>query len=184
MVPSREVEMQARRLLRRQGIGNPPVPVEEIARGLGIIVRREPFEGDVSGVLHRSGRVPVIGVNALDAAVRQRFTIAHEIGHLLLHDEPLYIDRHYLPPEKSLLSPSRRFLRDGVSSQASNPQEIQANRFAAALLMPRGFLDEDLKKMKIPLSALDVERLAKRYKVSQQAMILRLVNLGAPIQTA
>lgn len=186
MLPARTVEMEARRLLRKHGVNQAPVAVEEIARRSGIVVRRKPFEGEVSGVLYRSGDVPVIGVNALDALVRQRFTIAHEIGHFLLHEEALHVDRHYpeIVPVKSTVSPSRRFNRDKVSGQATDRREIEANGFAAALLMPKEFLDDDLKGVKPPLKARQVDGLAKRYRVSQQAMIFRLMNLGVPMESA
>jgi len=176
--------MEARRLLKKLGVNEAPVAVEEIARRSGIVDRRKPFEGEISGVLYRSGDVPVIGVNALDALVRQRFTIAHEIGHFLLHEEPWHVDRHYLEvvPVKSSVSPSRRFNRDKVSSQATDRHEIEANGFAAALLMPKEFLDQDLKGLKLPLKARQIDGLAKRYKVSQQAMIFRLMNLGVQME--
>jgi len=56
--------------------------------------------------------------------VRQRFSIAHEIGHFILHQKQgqLFIDKTY-----------KVFLRDQLSSSGENIQEIQANQFAAAL---------------------------------------------------
>ena len=65
--------------------------------------------------------------------------------------------------------------RDEVSSQATDVEEIEANRFAAELLMPYDMIIDDLTR-----SALDIEdeaalkELSERYRVSLQALTLRL----------
>jgi Zn-dependent peptidase ImmA (M78 family) len=67
--------------------------------------------------------------------------------------------------------------RDDESSKAINPDEIEANRFAAELLMPTDFLMKDIDALKnVNQSSLDA--LAKRYRVSSQAMKIRLGNFG------
>ena len=70
--------------------------------------------------------------------------------------------------------------RNAVSSEATNVDEIEANRFAAALLMPEEFLRRDLLRLKPNDRTIDnaIHSLAVRYKVSTRAMELRLVNLG------
>jgi Zn-dependent peptidase ImmA (M78 family) len=161
---------KAEELLRSLEVTEPPVPVERIARSLGLAIRYEPFDGDLSGLLQRRVRGGVLGVNSLHSETRQRFTIAHEIGHYLLHDDPIHVDEGF----------SVRF-RDGVSAEASDPAEIEANRFAANLIMPETLLLDDFAKL-IP-GRMDWEEdaviraFAKRYKVSVQAMTLRLSNL-------
>ena len=158
----------AEALLAGVGIERPPVPVEVIAKSLGATVRYAPFKGELAGMLIRDGveRRVVIGVNSLHHPNRQRFTIAHECGHLQLHEgQRAYVDR----------SPLRINRRDEVSSQATNAEEIEANRFAAELLMPHGMIMEDLVE-----SDLDIEdetalrALADSYRVSLQAMTLRI----------
>src|SRR3954469_18194462 len=86
-------EQAALDLLAKQGINAPPVPVEKIAKRLRVDVRFEPLEGGLSGALYRAddGHA-VLGVNNWHAEVRQRFTIAHELGHLLLHPDELFVD--------------------------------------------------------------------------------------------
>jgi Zn-dependent peptidase ImmA (M78 family) len=120
-------------------------------------------------MVYRDGDRIVVGVNSLHHPNRQRFTIAHEIGHLLLHrGKEVHIDRTF-----------RVNLRDDVSSKAVDQEEIQANRFAAELLMPRGMLIEDLKTQQIDYENEEaLGELAKRYRVSLQAMTFRLANLG------
>jgi Zn-dependent peptidase ImmA (M78 family) len=102
--------------------------------------------------------------------VRQHFTTAHELGHLLLHDqEQLHIDHGF-----------RVRLRDDVSSQGTDEAEREANMFAAALLMPKQFLENDLVNEEF-VDLLDddfLSSLAKKYGVSSQALVNRLKNLG------
>lgn len=168
-MPPRRAEATARRLIREHGIKKPPVPVESLAERLGAKVSYSPFEGDLSGMVFRHDDQVIIGVNSLHHPNRQRFTIAHEIGHMLLHKgEEVHVDRTY-----------RVNLRDDLSSQAVSRDEIQANAFAAALLMPEEMLIEDLRGQDIDFENEDQLRvLAAKYGVSFQALNLRLANLG------
>lgn len=180
MKPESALQRRANQLLEAAGITDPPIDVNAIARTLGAIVRFEPSEGDVSGALYRKGEQPVIGINSNDGLVRQRFSIAHELGHLILHDEPLFIDRQYM--QEGAKESSARFWRNSVSSEATNPQEIEANGLAACLLMPWRFLQEDIDGLAVPVRSGDLSVLARRYKVSEQAMLFRLQNRGVPVE--
>jgi Zn-dependent peptidase ImmA (M78 family) len=161
-------EQAALELLERFGVKEAPVPVEEIATALGADVQIEPLEGGLSGVLYREGGRTVLGVNGWHAEVRQRFTIAHELGHLQLHQDALFVD--------GLLH------RDSTSSRAVNTHEIEANAFAAELLMPRHILFEELRQRLPESGATDPNKLtrhlAEKFEVSEQAMEFRLANLG------
>lgn len=164
----RKVETIVRKLLYEMKIEKPPVPLETVAQSLGANIRYSPFEGDISGMLFRDKDQTVIGVNSLHHPNRQRFTIAHEIGHLLLHKgTEVHVDRTF-----------RVNLRSDVSSQAVDSDEIEANRFAAHLLMPQDFLTKDLKGQEIDMEKEDdLRRLATKYRVSLQALTFRLTNL-------
>ena len=186
MLSPRQIEIRVKKLLSELGIVKARVPIRKIAKSLGATIRSEPFEGDISGALYRSGDEKVIGINALDAKTRQRFTIAHEIGHLVLHADPVYLDRGHLlgvVPNDAETLPAFSFLRNQLSSEAKDPSEIEANRFAASLLMPQDFLASDLKQKTIPVTEDEIEALADKYQVSYQAMTFRLMNLGAPMET-
>jgi len=114
----------------------------------------------------RSDSIATIGANINHPPVRQRFTIAHELGHYLLHlGLSSHFDRDY-----------RVNYRSAESSEATNVEEIEANFFAASLLMPRQFLEVD-DAVKALDSDASVEKLAKRYAVSRHAMSLRLANV-------
>lgn len=163
----RAVKEAANRLLIEQGITQPPVPVEEIAEAVGVRVRYSPFEGELAGMLVRGDGQAIIGVNSLHHPNRQRFTIAHELGHLLLHKGEVHIDRSF-----------RINKRDGVSSLGGDPEEIEANRFAAELLIPFEMLAGDLLVRDIDVeNEGEIKILAKKYQVSLQAMTLRITNI-------
>lgn len=164
------VEEQITRLLKENEVRRPPVDVEAIARAIGLDVRYSPTTDDVSGALIRTGNSAVIAVNSAQHENRQRFTIAHEIGHFILHKRT----------QKHFDEDFRIDFRNAVSSEATQRGEIEANRFAAALLMPEQFLRKDLLRMGALESEADnaIQGLAIRYKVSGRAMELRLLNLG------
>jgi len=155
-------------ILERAGVTEPPVPVEQIARLLGARVMLSDFNNEISGILVRNEDQSVIGVAKEQSKTRQRFTIAHEIGHLVLHEgESVHIDREF-----------RVKLRSRQSSMAVDVDEIEANAFAAALLMPETLLRHDVRNLDIDFDdASQVDALAKRYNVSGQAMTFRLLNL-------
>lgn len=162
-----QLERRASKLLREFEIMSEPVDVFAIADRLGARIQYENADDELSGALYRNdGNGPVIGVNARHHPNRQRFTVAHEIGHLLLHDEPVFVDRV--------------FRRDQVSSEAVDPLEIEANGFAAALLMPKEFVLRHTNG-KAPLRSDAVERLAVHFEVSPQAMTFRLERLNVPL---
>jgi Zn-dependent peptidase ImmA (M78 family) len=152
-------------LLEDRQIRSAPVPVESIAERSGISIHYGDL-GDVSGLLMRRLHDTLIGVNLTQSPVRRRFTIAHEYGHYLLHEGlESHVDRGF-----------RVNFRDSKSSEANDVVEIEANFFAANLLMPEEFLEADRADLAID-DDLAVKRLAKLYKVSQHAMSLRLGNV-------
>lgn len=165
-------KMHAEMVLQKMGIKSLPVPVEEIANRLGVTLSYEPFEGkdEISGVLLRDGNRIVIGINSAHANSRQRFSVAHELGHLRMHHGDFFVDK------------TVRLNRNKRSSMAIDPKEIEANGFAAELLMPEELLKVAVKKRlnkkaDIPIEEL-IDDLANECQVSRQAMEYRLMNLG------
>ncbi len=161
---------EAQALLERHAIKGVPVPVERIARVLGIRLEYAPLDDELSGLAHIRDDVTIIGVNALHAPNRQRFTLAHELGHVRLHHRQLrravHVDRGSLR-------------RDALAAKGADPIEIEANAFAAELLMPRHFLISALERRPIDLEDdKSVSSLAKSFRVSDAAMRYRLNSLG------
>lgn len=160
----------AKALLDQHGVKAAPVPVERIAKSLGARVEYAPLDGELSGLAHIRDGVPIVGVNALHAPSRQRFTLAHELGHIQLHrselERAVHVDRGSLR-------------RDGLAAAGTDPSEIEANTFAAELLMPAGLLLAALDGRSVDLEDdAAVASLAKRFKVSEAAMRYRLSSLG------
>ncbi len=161
---------EALRILEECNITEPPVDVGAVARRLGATVTYEVFKEDLSGVLVKKPGHIVIGVNSFHAKSRQRFTVAHECGHLMLnHKGEVFVDQTVMR-------------RDARSSQAADPHEIAANQFAAELLMPTHFVIAAVQRWQTKRPeqspSLLVEVLAQEFQVSPQAMEYRLTNLG------
>ena len=162
-------EKKAAQLLQELEIQELPVPVDEIATVLGAEVTYEPFDGEVSGMLVRDdgGGRPLIGINSKHASTRQRFSMAHEIAHLVMHKgKPMFVDR---------------FVRVNYRNGESDWDEVEANAFAAELLMPRNLVadavDRALAKQQWLTPDQLAHQLAKVFHVSSEAMSYRLQNL-------
>ena len=162
-------------ILRNHDIAHPQVPVLRIAESLGVQIQSEDVDEGLSGFLVRntaSGKT-VIGVNHRHPEARRRFTIAHELGHYLLHEGEL---AHFDGERPGL----RVHLRS--DSGSSNDMEREANLFAAELLMPARFLERDQRIVKLDLLEPESQRVlsevAEEYGVSVQALTYRLTNLG------
>lgn len=156
-------------LLSKSGTVKPPVPVDKLVALAGGEIRRSPTTDDLSGFILRgeTGK-PVIGVNKSHHLNRQRFTLAHELGHLLLHKgTALHVDHGIL----------RVNLRDKESSKGVDLEEREANAFAAEILMPARFLQHDLDDLDVQNEE-QLKKLAKKYGVSEQALVFRLTGLG------
>lgn len=144
----------ARKLLADVGIKKPPVLIKDIINYIkkekDLSVYSWAFSDDIDGIQIIENKKASIGYNQTQHPYRQRFTVAHEIGHLLLgHTEKNFI----------------------LDLNSKKPEEIEANQFAAELLIPLFFLKSDIKRDK------DSKILAKKYWVSEEAMWWRLMDL-------
>jgi Zn-dependent peptidase ImmA (M78 family) len=164
---SDKVDEKVRELLDQFRVRRPPVPVKRIAKKLGLELAAVPADDEISGAIIRKGIRVVIAVNTSHHPNRQRFTVAHELGHFFFHHGlEEHVDQNF-----------RIAWRNADSSKAIDWAEIEANRFAAELLMPREFLIRDLDAQQ-KIEKRTVALLASRYRVSPEAMKFRLTNLG------
>src|SRR5687768_10712824 len=133
---------QAIELLREYGIQDIPIDVHWLAEKLNVQIKPEALDDDTSGVLVIKNNLAVIGVNKFHHNRRQRFTIAHELGHFILHgkNSNIFIDKKYFT-----------FYRDQDSAGGKDEQEITANAFAAELLMPQHILENYVDEQGIDL---------------------------------
>jgi hypothetical protein len=139
-------------LLRRFAITSPPIDPARIAQLMGVGVRfvpKLPYSGSITSteqsaeICVRMGEVPW----------RQRFTIAHELGHLMLHP----VGQHF---------------RDN-DSFSGDRREWQANAWAASLLMPLWMVEPYAVKLGAQASG----RIAAHFGVSEEAMNITLGRL-------
>lgn len=142
-----------------KNISAPPIPVYEIAESSGVNVVFVDFGAHAESV---SGlcdfEAARIYVNKDDSTQRQTFTMAHELGHWLLHKE-LFLD----DPDSYPVLP--RF----ANPDSKNPLEKEANKFAACLLVPSRLLR--------PVREAPPATLAKIFGVSRLMMEYRLKNV-------
>jgi Zn-dependent peptidase ImmA (M78 family) len=159
---SRDPIESAQEILSALSTAAPPIDVERAARMIGARVITQTYRTDaLSGFLLYLEDGPVIGTNAAHALGRRRFTMAHELGHLVLgHHADFHLD----------LTSS---VHAGDPPGYDWKHERSANTFAANLLMPAGLIRQDwMAERQTPA------RLAKRYQVSQEAIGIRLASLG------
>jgi transcriptional regulator with XRE-family HTH domain len=162
-MPAAEIEIGATtptraadELLEKAGIEEPAVPVDQLARSCGTLVVVRSMPDDLSGLVFEMDHGAVIGVNSEQSDNRQRFSIAHELGHhLLSHHDRFHID-----------------VTEGDPPGYDWQTERAANEFAADLLMPRDMVSARFQKTP------DTHHLARDFKVSDLALGYRLVNLG------
>jgi Zn-dependent peptidase ImmA (M78 family) len=163
------IEKKTELLLKKYGLFKAPVDVVKLAGKLGVIIELKNLDDNVSGFLVKKEDKSVIGVNQNHHEVRQRFTIAHEVGHFTLHSEtPLFVDDY----KGSILYRANNKSQD-------HKREREANMFAAALLMPNALISDELKKIPYDLTYENkLSLISNTFKVSQQAMDYRLKALG------
>lgn len=162
MIRSREARERAQQVLKMAGVTQPPVDVEAVAAFLGFTVLAYPIPDSTSGLTFIEEGVKTIGVNSTHPRTRQRFSIAHELGHYLSGHEAYDGGGTHVDDRPSYLDPQYR-------------QEVEANEFAAELLMPTAWVARDIAEQ--GLAQLDVPALARRYRVSEQAMWIQLLDL-------
>ena len=167
-------EARAVSLLKEAGVESAPVRVDRIAKSLGIKVRYEPLDDELSGMIFLKNGIAVIGVNSRHSANRQRFTIAHEIGHYTLHSDILQKGAHV---DKVITM----LKRDPEAARGVVGIEVEANQFAAELLMPKRIIVSYMKENDLEYGAMPdedaIEAMSRKFKVSSTAMAYRLGSI-------
>ncbi|MEA2935541.1 MAG: hypothetical protein QOD74_2187 [Variibacter sp.] len=147
-----------------------PVNIEAAIRGLGIALRKDAadLEEKISGQIRRlpDGGYE-IATNGREHYFRQRFTMAHELGHYVLHRDLIGDGVNDDTMYRSTALGNFYNTRIGLT------QEAQANSFAANLLMPA----EAMATMVAGQSQVDPRPLATKFQVSPSAMRWRLRSL-------
>jgi len=163
----RKAEKEARRILTSYGFFENPAetPFEDLLFAEGVFLRTRKIEGALGQMIRIGPNDGIITISdQIDYLPQKRFVIAHELGHWILHRAIKEI-----------------FACDTAKFQAwhrnSSPYELEANAFAAELLMPgekiRTLCNEN------PLSAHLIRTIANSFKTSLTATCLRLTKYGS-----
>lgn len=147
-----------------------PIDIINIIRSEAIQIEERHLEDELSGLLIIHGNAKLIGVETSHSQVRKRFTLAHELGHYILHsnDSKMFVDTAIFKRQS-----------DGGYTTREERMEKEANNFAANILMPEIIVSREVKSFYRDLNDEEnVAELAKKFGVSLPAMTFRLINLG------
>lgn len=143
-----------------------PVDLDGLAKALGVELEYAPLDFEISGMVEQIDPDSDdysnyrITINEMDSHNRKRFTLAHEIGHYMLHrdliGDGLGDTKAYKTTETG------RYHNKRIGAK----QETEANRFAAMILFPRPYLE----KYKKDEANWPLDKLAKAFDVSEQSM--------------
>ena len=175
---------EARQKLKKPNECN--IDMKELMQVYNIYYIPKELPDNISGAsMSTKSKKQIIVVNKDQPEKRKKFTIAHELGHLILgHDTSLNIqDKAIVNHDSQPKNPSQILFRDDKTSEGSDWREIEANHFAASLLMPKDLLNKEINKLiqnnsRNYLSEYNVHELAEIFGVSAISMSIRLSRLG------
>ncbi|HJP81451.1 MAG TPA: ImmA/IrrE family metallo-endopeptidase [Candidatus Saccharimonadales bacterium] len=152
---------------------NFPVHVGKLAEELGLtVISTTDLPSGMSGSISKEDERYIIYVNSGQSMRRQRFTIAHEIGHFLQH-------RDFLDTADEILNPAKKIMLGRPDSGSRAPvdtierqREYEADNFAGELLMPKEIFED------IWLKAESLKDVADYFNVSAMAANVRAALLG------
>ena len=167
-----DLERRAREVLTQHGLYALPIDPVQVANRLGISVNNAKFSDDSwAGLVTKSGSNTRIFVEQSDPPYRKRFSIAHELGHHFLH---LLEDGEIIDKRVDMF---REREPSGGPISEQRLKEIQANWFAAALLMPEDLVRAEWQKNP------NIRNMARAFNVSEEAMGYRLDALDLSVPT-
>ena len=167
-----EIEQLAEQYARKFNPGSiAPFPYENVSAAFPDldIVYADLEDEDVSGVtLYEDGKFTIL-INTSKPETRQHFTLGHELGHYFLHQEMLKAENGIVDNDAWLDGPNMLYRADDAKK---TKLELEANNFAASLLMPGDLL------RRAWLAFDSIQECARIFKVSAVAMSIRLTRLG------
>ena len=162
MIDKLEKDEQAKIADAQRSLLGEPVAIVRLCRDFGIrVAEADDLPKDTSGFIRKNDNGTFdIGYNGKEPATRQRFTVAHELAHYLLHRDLM-----------TGAYPENVMLRSG---RLTNKHETQANKLAAEILMPYAAIDEYIETRR----GFSIVDMAKDFGVSASALAIRL---GTPL---
>jgi Zn-dependent peptidase ImmA (M78 family) len=153
----------ARKIIEEMGVQKPPIRINDIYKHLKqnrnnrVEITSFNFGENTDGQTVEIEGSSLVGYNDDKHIHRKRFTVAHELGHMLLGH--------------TNTNSSHEF--DVYDGEGFDPKEVEANQFAAELLIPLL-----LVKKEIESGTTDIEELARIFWVSKEAMFRKIINSG------
>lgn len=138
-----------------------PVPLGKIAKSLEIDVIVSSLPPGISGQISNANGKFEIRINRNESRERQRYTLAHELAHFLLHRDRI---------SDGTTIKDNRLYRSGAPEQV----EYEANRLAADLIMPEHMIARDVHRLNGFSLEDALEKLASEWQVSKSALEIRL----------
>jgi len=161
----KDPEQAARGLVHKLNISSPPINVFDVCSSLNIDITYKAFDDVDACFILKNGSKKIIVNNFIRYPTREKFTIAHELGH------------YFLPKHRKiyLCSP------DDIQNFESNKKhENEANEFAAEFLMPNYLFKLDVEKM--PLSMETLKELSNKYETSLTSTAIKYIKtINAPV---
>ena len=143
-----------------------PIDPERLAESLGIVVAKTPAAADITSLFIRKPDREIVGVNANLTPRQQRFAIAHGIGH------------SKCSPGRILIIDSTRRLFLSEPATPTDREEIEANRFATALLLPETAVRDCVIAAKRDEPDAMISEVARVFDVNPHLAAGRLLALG------
>ncbi|MGA0242093.1 MAG: ImmA/IrrE family metallo-endopeptidase [Candidatus Marinamargulisbacteria bacterium] len=154
----------AQAVIKQHLIKSPPINLTNISKKEGFSIFYQKLPHNISGIIENTLNEKNIFINKEHMPTRQRFSLAHELGH---H----FLDHFTTEAHKDTTT---IFRREGEVL----PIDREANRFAAELLMPSAFLRKEIALTKKEIDHDVLEDLARTFQVSVIALTYRLQNLN------
>ncbi|MDR2009421.1 MAG: ImmA/IrrE family metallo-endopeptidase [Bacteroidales bacterium] len=170
MIKNRKGSIRAKKLLEEIGCDEiTDIPMEIFVSGLGATLIEEPLHNS-DGKIIRGNKKTIIKINSeIQYLEKKRFTIAHEVGHYILHDK-LDLEVH------NENSNTLNWFQASEAQAKKGIQEWEANDFASELLMPEAIIKKEVYCKKFSPQLLN--DLSKRFKTSLTSIIFRLISLN------
>ena len=152
----------ARKAIKDYKLTEVPTDLRKVFQSLGLKYIELDDPKDIDGAILEIENEPSIAVlNRAKPIQRQRFTLAHELGHIFLKHK-----------QRDVYDPGaeREFNEEDVESRGKPPVEVEADVFASELLVPFDQIKKFQKEMN------NVEKMAAIFQVSKQAMTLAIMN--------
>lgn len=155
-------EFHATELRKRLGLTEPPFLPQAAFSALDVVYEETGLDGCLGMTLRINGNIAVMVSSNIPEEGKKLFTAAHELGHVVI-------------PSHAKIT-SFKCTSSDVVGNSRNPQEVEANRFAAEWLMPKEIFKTRCTKLEPNFDS--ISELAYEFNVTLTAAAMRLVEVS------